>query len=173
MKPRVSFPLNRQFFAFNYKAILDVYYNNNLTNVNHPYTQKKMKAYGLGWTDVNTYQQIEYKGQKEMAALMVWKNISRKNFPDWTNRLNAKLELISGNRYNLKISSKDSTQFFSTHIEAVMPLKALLGYGPGYWKNDYQATMKKVETAYEQLNQMAEVFAVLKLTNLEFTTGIG
>ena len=55
MKPGLKFPLNRQYFAVNYKAILDVYYNDNLTNVNHGQAQKKMKAYGLGWNDINLY----------------------------------------------------------------------------------------------------------------------
>lgn len=159
MKPDLKFPLDREYFAVNYKAILDVYYNDNLTNVNHGQAQKKMKAYGLGWNDVKLYQNIDYKGQKELAALMVWKNSSKKAFPKWTEGLSGEIEQVKNYRYNLKVvSPKDTTKVFTTQIEAVMPLKALFAYGPGYWKNDYNATMAKVDQAYEQLNQMAEVY---------------
>jgi hypothetical protein len=159
MKPRLKFPLNRQYFAVNYKAILDVYYNDNLTNVNHNQAQKKMKAYGLGWNDVTLYQTIDYKGQKELAALMVWKNVSKKGFPKWTEGLTGKIENIKRNRYKLTVVSRlDTSKVFTTKIEAIMPLKALFAYGPGYWKNDYKAVMAKVDQAYEQMNQMAEVY---------------
>ncbi len=159
MKPKLKFPLDRQYFAVNYKAILDVYYNDNLTNVNHGQAQKKMKAYGLGWNDINLYQTIDFKGQKELAALMVWKNISKKAFPKWTTGLTGEIEHVKRNRYDLKVRSyKDTSKVFTTRIEAVMPLKALFAFGPRYWKNDYKAAMAKVDAAYEQLNQMAEVY---------------
>lgn len=159
MNPKLKFPLDQQYFAVNYKAILDVYYNDNLTNVNHNQAQKKMKAYGLGWNDINLYQTIDFKGQKELAALMVWKNISQKGFPKWTSDMVGELELIKNNSYNLKVTSyKDSTKVFTTQVEAVMPLKALFAFGPGYWKSDYDAAMAKVEEAYQQMNQMADVY---------------
>ena len=166
MKPRLKFPLNRQYFAVNYKAILDVYYNDNLTNVNHGQAQKKMKAYGLGWNDVKLYQSIDFKGQKELAALMVWKNISKKQFPKWTEGMSGEVEHIKRNQYNLTFKSyQDSTKVFTTQVEAVMPLKALFAFGPGYWKNDYKAAMAKVDEAYEQLNQMAEVYRSFSANN--------
>ena len=159
MNPKLKFPLDQQYFAVNYKAILDVYYNDNLMNVNHNQAQKKMKAYGLGWNDIFLYQTIEYKGQKELAALMVWKNISQKGFPKWTSGMTGELEHIKNNNYNLKVTSnKDSSKVFTTQVEVVMPLKALFAFGPGYWKNDYNAAMAKVDAAYKQMNQMAEVY---------------
>ena len=166
MKPKLKFPLNRQYFAVNYKAILDVYYNDNLTNVNHRQAQKKMKAYGLGWNDINLYQSIDYKGQKVLAALMVWKNISKKGFPNWTKGSSAQIEHVKNNRYSLKvINYKDTSKVFTTQIEAVMPLKALFAFGPGYWKNDYEAAMAKVDEAFEQMNQMAEVYRSFSANN--------
>jgi hypothetical protein len=166
MKPNLKFPLDRQFFAVNYKAILDVYYNDNLTNVNHNQAQKKMKGYGLGWNDIFLYQTIDYKGQKELAALMVWKNLSQKSFPTWTSGMAGQLEHDRSNIYNLKITDyKDSTRVFTAQIEAVMPLKALFAFGPGYWKNDYEATMAKVDQAYQQLNQMADVYRTFAAEN--------
>ena len=166
MNPGMKFPLNRQYFAVNYKAILDVYYNDNLTNVNHGQAQKKMKAYGLGWNDINFYQAIDYKGQKELAALMVWKNVSKKAFPKWTEGLSAQIEHVKKNRYNLTVSSySDTSKVFITQIEAVMPLKALFAYGPGYWKNNYKAGMAKIDEAYEQMNQMAEVYRSFSASN--------
>ncbi len=166
MKPRLKFPLDRRYFAVNYKAILDVYYKENLTNVNHGQAQKKMKAYGLGWNDIKLYQSIDYKGQKELAALMVWRNVSKKGFPKWTEGLNGQIEEIKDNYYNLKIvSAKDTSKVFTIQIEAVMPLKALFAYGPSYWKNNYNAAMAKVDEAYEQMNQMAEVYRSFSTNN--------
>ncbi len=165
-KPRLKFPLNRQFFAFNYKGILDVYYNNNLTNVNHNYTQKKMKNYGLGWEDVFVHSMVDYQGKSQPAALMVWKNVSRKKFPKWTEKLSASLEQLRGKRYRLKVSLPDSSQVFSTQIELIMPLKALFAYGPGYWKKDYEAKVKKIEAAYAQMQDMAEVYREFRVQKL-------
>jgi len=166
MNPGMKFPLNRQYFAVNYKAILDVYYNDNLTNVNHGQAQKKMKAYGLGWNDINLYQTIDYKGHKELAALMVWRNVSKKAFPKWTKGLSAQIEHIKKNRYNFTISSySDTSKVFTTQIEAVMSLKALFAYGPGYWKNNYKAGMAKIDEAYDQMSQMAEVYRSFSANN--------
>lgn len=158
MRPGRKFPLDRAYFAFSYKGIIDVYYNNDLVNVNHNYMQRKLERYGLGWTDVEVYESIEWKKKKELATLMVWKNVSRKSFPKWAKKRRATLESIKKNRYRLKIVSADSTQVFSTQVEAVMPLKALFAYGPGYWKNNYEAAERKIEKAYAQMTSMAEVY---------------
>lgn len=48
MKPGLAFPLNRQYMAFNFSAILDAYYKNDLSNIKEATVKRDMEAYGLG-----------------------------------------------------------------------------------------------------------------------------
>lgn len=158
MKTGLRFPLNRKYLAFNYNIIVDMYLNNDLRSVNHDFIQQKMKGYGLGWADVEITNSIEVNGKQELAGLMVWKQQKKKAFPVWTNKQRGTVELIKGKRHRLHIYSKDSSNYFTADLEWVMPLKSLFAFPPEEWKNNYQATVKKIEDERARVENMAEVY---------------
>lgn len=165
-KPQIKFPLDKDHFAFSYKGILDVIYNNNLTNVSHPQTQKKMKQYGLRWSDIQVESFIDYHGRKELASSMIWKNISRKQLPVWTKQAEGTITKINKNRYRLLVQDTTGTKKFSTQLEAVMPLKELFDFGPGYWKNAYKTKVKNNVEGEAQLRMMPSAFRTFRINRL-------
>ncbi|MEM9916835.1 MAG: hypothetical protein AAF990_01990 [Bacteroidota bacterium] len=166
MTPSLKFPLNRRYFAFNYRAILDVYFNNNRSLFKEDEAlRQKLKSYGLGWTDAEIHKRIDWKGKSEHASLMVWKNLSGKSFPEWAKHRYGRLEKLRGNRYAYTLTKKDSSDSFRVELLAVMPLKALFAYSPDYWLNNYQATMKKVEDERKYWQDMASVYRSFRLAD--------
>ena len=163
IKPKIKFPLDKNYFAFSYKEILEEIYDHDLTNVNHGQTQKKMKQYGLRWSNVNVKTFIDHQKQRQYAASLVWQNISRKPFPEWTKNKEGKLEQVSRNRYRLIVEDSIEKKKFSTQIKAIMPLKDLFSYGPGYWKSDYSQRIKKVSAAQKILYNMPSAFRSVRI----------
>ena len=157
--PGLAFPLNKKYMALNYNIIADVFYNDKrVEEAQHNQLKEKLEAYGLGWNGVYSYDKIEFKGQKELAGLMVWKNLSGKAFPDWTDTKRGDLKKIKGNTYLLKMMKKDSSETFECKLRAVMSLKSLFAFSPDYWAKNYKAAMAQIEEEHKRLEEMAEVF---------------
>ncbi|MEL6867197.1 MAG: hypothetical protein AAFP19_22420 [Bacteroidota bacterium] len=173
-QPGLRFPLNRKYFALNYEAILDIFLNNRRDSLWNPAFRKmqdnllkpKLDAYGLGWTKVGSRKVITFKGRKEPAVTMVWKNLSGKAFPEWTKNHMADMEQIRGNRYQLNLYSRDSTKHFSCQVAAIMPLRALFAFSPEYWVNNYKKAMLAVQEEQERLQLMAEVYRSFDITQM-------
>ncbi|MEM8909822.1 MAG: hypothetical protein AAGD05_18380, partial [Bacteroidota bacterium] len=127
--------------------------------------QNKMKAYGLGWADVEVSNAIDYKGQPQPAALMIWKNRSQKAFPEWTQKRPGTVEPIRGKRYRLHVYAADSSQHFTAELEWVMPLKSLFSFPPETWRNNYQNNLAQIEAERQRVDQMAEVYRSFELAN--------
>ena len=163
MKPHIKFPLDEDQFALNYKGILDVVYNNNLTNVNHTLTQKKMEKYGLRWLNINVDSFIEYNGNKVLASSMVWQNVSRKPVPKWTKDRVGRIEKIKNNRYRLVVEDETRTNTFSTQLKALISLEELFSYGPGYWKSNYFTTLKNISATHNVLQNMPSTFRSFRI----------
>jgi len=158
-KSRLAFPLNKKYMALNYNIIADVFYNDKrVEEALHAQLKEKLEAYGLGWNGVYSYDKIEFNGQKELAGLMVWKNLSGKAFPAWTENRSCKLEKVKGSTYLLKASNKDSSETFECKLRAVMSLKSLFAFSPDYWAKNYKAAMAQVEEEQNRLKEMAAVF---------------
>ena len=167
MQPSLPFPLNKRYMGFSYQALLDVFYGNSVPkDADEAAAKKRFDAYGLAWTDILNWQNINWKGRSIPAAFMVWKTIKRKAFPSWTEGYQAKLTNIKGNRYQLDIISKDSSQHFQTELAAVMPLKDLFAFSPEEWRNNYKATMLKIQQEEERLAMMAAVYREFNISQL-------
>jgi hypothetical protein len=168
MNPGLPFPLNRKYMAFNFEAILDVYYNNRVSRQQEEELLGKMEAYGLGWTKAQIHQQIEFRGKWIHASLMVWKNVSGKSFPSWTDhQWNGKLTQVRGNVYDYRIvNRKDSSQVFETRMLAVMPLKELFAFPPEKWKEDYQGALAAIEAERLRMEMMASVYRNFEINQL-------
>lgn len=163
LKPWIKFPLGEDNFAFSYKGILDVIYNKNLTNVNHKLTKKRMQQYGLRWSSLNVETFIDYNGKRELAALMVWQNISKKPLPDWVASGKGSLMKIGKERYRLIVQDSIGARKFSTQVEPVISLRELFAFGPGFWKNDY---LKKIEKVAQEESRLAKMPSAFRSFNI-------
>ncbi len=165
MQAKALLPMGKKYMAFNYAAILDVYYNDDWSQINEEELLPKLKAYSLGWTKAEVYQRINFKGVEEHASLMLWKNRSGKTFPDWAKGVYAKLDSLGKNRYQCNLMKPDSTEQFSATLEAIMPLRMLFAYSPEKWKNQYNALMAKVDEEQSRLKMMADVYRTFEVNN--------
>ncbi len=167
MQPRLRFPLNRRYLAFNYRAILDVYFDRRRASPEEmDGVPARLKDYGLGWTEAEVHQRISWREQEYHASLMVWRNESGKAFPDWTAKRYGRLEALGRDRYRYHVASADSSQLFEVKLKAIMPLQALFAFPPEHWIEDYQATMAKVEAEQERLRTMAEVYRTFEVAEM-------
>ena len=166
MKPDLAFPLNRRYFSFNYNAILDLYLNNKVTGANHDYMKKRLKAYGLGWENIETRSTIPIGESREWASMIVWKNLSKTPFPKWANQRYADVVQIKDRKYQLTIVSADSSQVFQTKLLFVMTLKELFAFTPEHWRNNYEATMAKIQVERERMQLMADVYRNFEVNNI-------
>ena len=166
MQPSLKFPLNRKYMAFNYSAILDVYYNNNFSKVNDAEVSSKMTDYGLGWEEAMVSQSIEFKGKWEHAALMVWKNLDGKKFPDWTKKRWGKLKSGKGSSYVYSVAKPDSSEIFEVRLRPVMTLKELFAFSPNQWKQNYDKVMAEIESERERMEAMASVFRTFEINDM-------
>ena len=171
-----KFPLDRQYFAFNYMAIMDVYYNDDwriLSNdkrIDSAFTAitSKLQSYGLGWENnyCNNRKMITWEQTEYPAPLFVWKNVHKKPFPEWVKGFYGDLKDLGKNHYLYSVENeKDSTRF-DVELECVMPLKSLFAFSPAEWQNQYAATMQKVKKEQERLKQIADVYRTFEINQL-------
>lgn len=171
-----KFPLDRQYFAFNYMAIMDVYYNddwrilNNDKRIDSAFSaiSSKLESYGLGWENnycdnrqLITWEQTEYP-----APLFVWKNVHKTPFPTWAKGAYGKLNKLKDNRYMYSIGNETDSLYFKVELECAMPLKSLFAFTPDDWKNQYAATMQKVKREQERLKLVADVYRTFTINQL-------
>ena len=174
MKPGLRFPLNKKYMAFNYQSILDVYFNDNWSAMKADAGLKeKLDRYGLGWTEAEVHQMIQWKKQQVHASLMVWKNISRKAFPDWSKGLYGRLENVKGNLYEYRLASKDSTDFFTVRLLAVMPLKTLFAFPLKSGSTTTRPPWPKWKPSKKGWKPWLRSTALSPWPNLAFTIGTG
>ncbi len=166
MRPGLAFPLNRKYMAFNYDGILDMYYQNDFSNIRHDQVKRDMEAYGLGWTKAMVHEWIMFKGEQYNAALMVWKNLDDKPFPAWTENVWGTIVQDKGNDYTYSIQLKEEGKEFSVRLRAIMPLSTLFAFPPEKWKNEYEAVMAKVEEETQRMELMASVLRSFEVDQL-------
>jgi len=136
-------------FVFNYRAILDIHYNNKSEaiskNKNNPAAGNKAKRYDLTWMESSARRTIQYEGNYYNADMMVWKHASKKRMPRWLFKKKHKVTLTpkEGNFYTLEMTAANG-KTFSTTIEALLPLKYVFEYSPKAWKNNFKKIMADV-----------------------------
>lgn len=173
MKPKITIPLDKNHFALDYWAILDVYFNVKPSGDvwkyrNNTSLKTKSKKYGLNWSGIyGTWNTLYFKGRKVFAYEIVWKNISGKRFPKWVqnkkyitqNRL-IKLTNLGKNQYYMTVRDGygENEKKFSFKAQAVMKLKELFKQMPDDWQAEYDKTMKKIAEAEARIKAQAAVF---------------
>lgn len=163
---------DRSLFAFNYMAIMDVYYNddwkilgkNSVRDSAFAAIKNKLTQYDLGYYNcfVDNNQVIEFDGYEAPAALWVWRHLGKNTLPEWAKNAESAygyLDKISKKNYVLNIeNNKDTALKFSTEIEAVMPLKTLFAFAPSDWKNRRSVVNAQIKADQIRVKQMADVY---------------
>ena len=164
-------------FAFNYMAIMDVYYNDNwkilgkdnVRDSAFAAIKNKLNQYDLGYYNcfVDNRQVISFDGYEAPAALWVWRHLTKNTLPEWAKKPESAygyLNKIEGKRYVLNIESyKDTALKFSTEIEAVMPLKTLFAFTPNDWKTRRYVVNEQIRADQIRVKQMADVYRTFNI----------
>jgi hypothetical protein len=165
----MQIPLGPDYFTFNYMAALDVMLNDNSKLIeksrNNADYKNKIKEYGLTWSNIYNYQSIFFDGNKYMASMLVWKNLSGIPFPDWASKAESVLSQLDGNVYEIEINDKNG-HVHRSKIQAIMPIKSLFAQTPKTWKEKYASAKRMKEGDQARLSQMAEVFRTVKIHSL-------
>jgi len=183
MKPKHIIPFEKDYFALDYWAILDVYFNVKPSGDVWKYEKntelkRKSEKYGLKWSGIyGTWETLNFNGKKVFAYEVVWKNISGKEIPKWVqtkeyqtdNRL-IKLAKVGNNQYNLTVRNgwEDNAPKFSFKAEAVMMLKEVFKQMPEDWQKEYENTLKKIADAEAMLANQAKVFRTFDIEQTGF-----
>ena len=162
----VKIPFEKKHFAFNYLALLDVYLLDKPkeieNNKKNPSIQSKIKEYNVSWSDIYNYETVTFQGNQYLASLLIWKNLTGDDFPDWVVNANSKLTYKYGNVYDLKLEDKKGRVHYAI-IEAVMPIKSLFAFNAQQWKTKYEETLKKVHDEEERIKKMADVYRIFEI----------
>ncbi len=173
IKPKHTIPFEKDYFALDYWAILDVYFNVKPSGDVWKYEKNtslktKSEKYGLKWSGIyGTWETLIFEGQKVFAYELVWRNISGKEFPKWVqtkeyqteNRL-ISLKKVGENQYNLTVRKdwQETSPKFTFKAEAVMKLKEVFKQMPDEWQKEYEATLTKIAEAEARIAAQAQVF---------------
>jgi hypothetical protein len=130
-----------------------------------PDYKNKIREYGLTWSNIYNYQSIFFDGNKYMASMLVWKNLSGIPFPDWASKAESVLSQLDGNVYEIEINDKNG-HVHRSKIQAIMPIKSLFAQTPKTWKEKYAGAKRMKEGDQARLSQMAEVFRTVKIHSL-------
>jgi hypothetical protein len=164
-----SIPFEKNHFVFNYDAALDIYFKDDYkkirSNYKNSHVKNKIKKFGLDWIPAHTNDNVNYKGSAYPAIMMVWKNLSEKPFPSWSDNAEVKLKKVKGEIYEIAFKNWDSGKTAKHTAELVMPIKSLFAFSPESWKTKYDEQMAIVLMEEERFQKMADVFRYFEINN--------
>ncbi len=152
LRPEMVFPLDRKYFALDYRVLLDEYFSHKRKQFNDDLMQQKLKEYGLAWLDADSRDGVEYNGKKMPAALMVWKKISKEKIPSWVKNSKCTFLPKGNNQYIMRIEPQGKSYTTDVVVEMVMPVNYLFKLPPEEWANNYQVAFAKFK---KEENRMA------------------
>ena len=166
----LELPLGKDYFAFNYMALLDVYLVDKAQEIkklrNDLTIQDKIKDYGVSWSDIYCYESVELNGTKYLASLLIWKKLNPEPWPAWSKAAVCKISLKSGRVYELELSApKGQSAKYKATIEAFMPIKSLMASTPAEWKYKYDQALRKAVQEEMRMNTAADVFRTIEVHN--------
>ncbi len=166
LRPGRKFPLDRKYFALDYNMLMDVYFNHKSKNFNEPLLQEKLKGYGIAWLHSKSYDGVEYAGKPSPASTMVWRKISKADFPSWVKDSECFFEQKNGNTYRMRIKHKNKKDSLDFTVQCIMPLKHLFSLPPEEWANDYKAAFAKFSKEEKRMKLMYDFTRSLELNEL-------
>ena len=180
LTPKHPFPFTKDYFALDYFAILDVYFNVKPNGPLYKYKEnkslkRKSKKYGLNWSGIyGDWNQIYFNGRKYFAYELVWKNVSNKRIPNWVQTKKymgenylKECKPMGNNKYYMSVYDYSKKRYFKFFAEAVKPLKEVFKQMPDEWKNEYEITQKKIAETERKLAMQKQFLRTYKIS----TTG--
>jgi hypothetical protein len=171
LKPSFVMPFSENYFVFNYRSILDAYYNDDWNkvdqNANNPTAGNKAKKYGLTWLNCWYGGYITFRGIEQHAGMMVWERLSSTPFPKWLNTDYYVYDdkMVQKDIYRVKLRTwRETDPTFTATIRAVMPLKELFAFEPELWQKNYDSIMNKILAEEARLKIMADVYRTFDIT---------
>ena len=181
--PKHPFPFTKDYFALDYYAILDVYFNVKPAGNLYPYEnnktlKRKSEQYGLNWSGIyGTWNKLFFNGRQYFAYEMVWKNVSGKKIPHWVktkkyhldNRL-IKCKPMGKNKYFMHVVDNDynTKKEFKFFAEVIKPLKEVFKQMPEDWKNEYEIVQKQIAETKRRLAMQKQFLRTYKIDQTGF-----
>jgi hypothetical protein len=162
-------PFEKGHFVFNYQAAMDVFFNNDYSeirkNCENKQIQKKIAGYGLSWIPAHTWENIIFKGQSYPAIMMAWKTKTSSPIPSWADYPDVQLKKINTKEYSLTLEDKKKGKKATIYIEPVMPLKSLFAFSADSWSKKHEQNMQIILEEEERMRKMAEVHRYFEINN--------
>ncbi len=153
--PKQRFPVDEDCFIFDYNAFIDIfsYDSNYQKNIN------KSHWYGIKWSGIQAHEYAKFNGKRYHAALLVWKDLLKKEFPKWISKhkIQKILKELDTNKYLLTVISNDNKRIYSTEIEAIRPLKSLYAKKLNNWIKEYKRKVKELEEIKKRLENLEKI----------------
>jgi hypothetical protein len=168
MKKVTKVPFDKNHFVLNYSSFIDVYYNDDYKKVrknrNNPKMLKKASKYGLKMYNVINAGKVIFKGRSYPAQLMVWNNLSGRDFPKWTSGLKCRSDYIGKNRYRFTVTDRKSNKSIMIEAECVMLLRDLFKSSSKKWAKEYLAYQEELVEEEKRYALEAAVFRTVELS---------
>jgi len=172
-KPRMAFPLGKEYFVFDYYSILDAYYNDDyykvIDNEKNPVVKKKALDYGLTWSGIRSGYDVKFMGNYEPITMLLWKKTNDIKLPKWAKSAYVhSFNKINGNTYTIEIrpAEGNNNKKFTFNIEAVMTLRSLFAFSPDYWVKNYDDAMAKIKDEAKRVEMMADAYRTFEINKL-------
>jgi hypothetical protein len=166
------YPFGKEYFAFNYDVLLDVYFNDNWkksypnsTNErrNTKTVQRKIGKYGVQRLESTIpYDLIKTTTSRRPLAFWLWKFSSPTNIPNWINK-KAKVEIqkSSTSSYTLTITNSEKNKKWVKTIQPIMPISQMYEHTPEDWRKNFRNYIKNATNSnleeLEKINQEMEL----------------
>ena len=183
LTPKHPFPFTNDYFALDYYAILDVYFNIRPDGTRSLYQYKgnkslkrKSKKYGLNWSGIfGDWKKANFNGRQYFAYELVWKNVSGKKIPKWVQTKKTlgenylkECKPMGNSKYYMHVYDYNTQKEFKFFAKAVMLLKDVFKKMPEDWKNEYEIVQKKVAERERRLSMQKQFLRTYKIS----TTGL-
>jgi hypothetical protein len=170
LKPEISFPLDKSYFALNYESVLDVYFKDDYYTINNnrksPAPKRKAEEYGLKWSGIFSANRMTFNGAPYRAYQMVWQKMDGKELPAITKECYVdEFKALGNNIYSLALVTSDNRKA-NIRIKAIMPIKHLFAFPKEEWQKKYDQVMARIN---EEEKRLASQFAVYRTFEVNST----
>lgn len=164
-------PFDKDCIALDNLSMLDVYFREDYNKI-YPYRNKtktefpeRIKQYGIKTTNIIVHDWITYKGMSFHPGMLAWKNLEKKNIPEWTKGKAGKLIQQADKSYLLTVSDKKEKKEFSMKVKPLMLLKNLFAFAPEHWNTSREELTRQIAEVEATLQFTADVFRTFEVNN--------
>ncbi|PIY08204.1 MAG: hypothetical protein COZ18_13510 [Flexibacter sp. CG_4_10_14_3_um_filter_32_15] len=167
------YPFGKEYFAFNYDVLLDVYFNDNRNRIDknrkNRRVRRKIERYGVQRLESRIPYEILKTKATTPLAFWLWKFNTPTNIPKWIDNYYNKVEIKknSGSSYTLTIMSReDKSKKWVKTIQPVIPISQMYAHTPSDWRKNFRKYIKKAKNSnlqeLEKINKEMEMVELQK-----------